>query len=347
MILFVIGLLVSIFEKGNEKVQKNQIDSRNQLFNMANDQEKDIKLEGLFQLIGKTTNDVKDELGDPDRIDPSLYEYNWWIYNDHHKKYVQVGIEKDRVVTLYVMGEKLNIKPFYIGQPILDIRNSYFIPSILEIEHQGQEFQFELSEEDINIRPIIQIGHIYVQLYMDKYTGTLSSIRMMDVPTLLDLKPFDYREEYMEPSVERVEINDSIEKALQTQIFDLSNILRERYHVKTLKWNDELVSEAYVRFSELYDDDSQISTDKDLALEQEKGKDQTNERQHLLYFSEGENVAVHALDAPAIVEGWFNSKVHRENMLNQEFKETGIVLYKDYLIQKFSPVNEEKSHSSF
>ena len=305
-----------------------------------------IKVEGLFQLIGKSTNELKNELGDPDRVDPSLYGYNWWIYNDNEKKYVQVGIENDRVVTLYVMGKKLNIKPFYIGQPIFEIRNSYFIPSVLEINHQDQEFQFELSEEDINIRPIIQIDHIYAQLYMDKYTETLSSIRIMDASTLLKLKPFDYREEYMDPLEEKIEVNESIAKTFQYQIFDLTNILRDRHHVKALKWNEELVSHADERISEFFEVD-QDSTVTDPDLKQESIDDRTEEQKPVIYFSEGENVAVHELDAPSIVEGWFNSMVYRENILNKDFKETGVAFYNHYLVQKFSPVIEEDAIELF
>jgi len=57
-------------------------------------------------------------------------------------------IEKDKVVTFFAIGEKLNIKPFYIGQPIGEIYSSYFIPSLLEFNHQDQEYLFEITKRN-------------------------------------------------------------------------------------------------------------------------------------------------------------------------------------------------------
>jgi uncharacterized protein YkwD len=64
--------------------------------------------------------------------------------------------------------------------------------------------------------------------------------------------------------------------------------------------------------------------------------------QSFLYFLEGENIAVHDLDAPYIVEGWFNSIGHRENILNKDYSETGIGIYQNYYVQKFSPIKKLK-----
>ena len=118
---------------------------------------------------------------------------------------------------------------------------------ILEFNYQDQEYLLELSEEDINVHPIIQLGEIYVQLYIDKYTGTLSSVRVMDVSTLLKIKPFAYRGEYIgEYKQERSIVDQSkLQKALKLQIFDLTNIYRKRFEVQSLQWNEGLSEEAY------------------------------------------------------------------------------------------------------
>ncbi len=343
LLLFIIGLYLSIFDKEQDKKDQSiMMDERDQLQNMPleNKSNEGVKTEGLFQLIGQDTNQLVEMLGEPNRIDLSQYGYQWWIYNDNHKKYVQVGIEKDKVVTFFAIGEKLNIKPFYIGQPIGEIYSSYFIPSLLEFNHQDQEYLFELSEEDINVHPIIQLGEVYVQLYMDKYTGTLSSIRVMDVPTLLKIKPFAYRGEYIGEFQQERSIDQSkLEKALKLQIFDLTNIYRKRFKVDPLKWDEELSENAYNRSVELVETDQNIH---DQQMGQGESIEMDEDHQLFLYFLEGENIAVHNLDAPFIVEGWFNSMVHRENMLHKDYKETGIGIYQNYFVQKFSPVDEGK-----
>lgn len=295
--------------------------------------------EGLFQLIGQDTKQLIEMLGEPNRIDLSLYGYDWWIYNDDYKNYVQVGIEQDKVITFFTIGEKLNIKPFYIGQPIGEIYSSYFIPTLLEFNHQGQEYHFELSEEDINVHPIIQTGDVFVQLYMDKFTGTLSSIRVMDVSTLLRIKPFAYRGEYIE-EFQQIRSNvdqSSLQNSIKLQMFDLTNIYRKRFKVQPLQWNEELSEGAYSRSIELVEIDKNTH---DQQMEQGEFIETDDDQQLFLFSLEGENIAVHNLDAPFIVEGWFNSIVHRENMLNKDFKETGIGIYQNYFVQKFSPIDE-------
>ncbi|WP_338469937.1 CAP-associated domain-containing protein [Niallia sp. XMNu-256] len=340
LILFIIGMVYSIFEKEQSDSGQNGIDLENKTLNTPSEQEMSerIKIEGLFKLIGEDSSKVKDQFGDPNRIDPSSFGYHWWIYNDNNKKYVQIGIENDKVVTFFVMGERLNIKPFKIGQSVADIYSSYFIPSDIQLKYEGQEYLFELSEEDVNIRPIIKLEHFYVQLYIDKFTGTLSSIRAMDAPTLIKLKPFDYREEYIETPMEKYELDRALGKALQKQIFDLTNVLRDRYRMRSLKWDERLSKSAFERSVELHKEDQQ-SIDKEYQHEQiSPMKDQ----QMFIYFLDGENVAIPELDAPAIVESWFNSAVHRQNILSENFRETGIGIYSEYLVQKFSPNDLEE-----
>ena len=106
-----------------------------------------------------------------------------------------------------------------------------------------------------------------------------------------------------------------------------------------MQWNKELSEDAYTRSVELVETDQNIY---DQQMGQGESIAMDEDHQLFLYFLEGENIAVHNLDAPFIVEGWFNSMIHRENMLNKDYKETGIGIYQNYFVQKFSPVDERK-----
>ena len=66
---------------------------------------------------------------------------------------------------------------------------------------KGNTYRFEFSEEDINTRPTVKIGGMYVQLYMDKFDGNLSSIRAFDAETLVKQRPYEvmYRGKLTEP----------------------------------------------------------------------------------------------------------------------------------------------------
>ena len=48
-----------------------------------------------------------------------------------------------------------------------------------------------------------------------------------------------------------------------------------------------------------------------------------------------ENIAINFLDAPAAVEGWFNSKDHRVKPFRCRITYIGIGVYKTYFTQKY------------
>jgi uncharacterized protein YkwD len=283
-----------------------------------------VQTEGLFNLMGKSVKEVEAEMGKPVRVDLSSYGYDWWIYNGNEKEYVQIGIDDDKVVTLFTIGEDVNIRPFYIGQPAGEIYATYPIETIVSLDYEGTAYRFELSEEDINTRPLIQIGNIYVQLYIDKFTGTLSSIRLMDIPTLIKLHPFDYRGELRNAPAEEHLNKEKLERDHERQIFDLTNILRARFQVEPLEWDEAAATVAYAHSVEMYEK-SESQTPK-------KYDELTNtlEEGEVVYQLAVENISPSDLDAPAIVEGWINSNGHRESLLNRDFTHTGIGVYKTY-----------------
>lgn len=336
IILCGIGFYWSIMEKGQNGSKENSIgslDAKNYSYEKRSN--KKIKAEGLFQLIGKDNNEVEMELGKPERIDVSAYGYQWWIYKLSKNKYIQIGIENNKVVTIYAIGKDINIKPFYFGQPIGEIYSSYFIESTLDLYYDNQTYHFELSEEDINFRPIIRINTMYVQLYIDKFSGTLSSIRIMDVPTVIKLRPFDYRE-----MTSGIPITNNIDekmlaKAYEQQIFDITNMIRFRYDLSALKWDEELAAEGYKESKEMFENNLFSIDNKEDATERLK-------MGMFVYLKPGENIAVHYLDAPAIVEGWYNSEIHRKNLLSEEYHNVGVGVYRNYFTQKFVHESESK-----
>src|SRR5699024_11509074 len=70
----------------------------------SNQEEKEVLpfFEGdLFSYIGKNSEKLIDDLGDPDRKDMSAYGYTWWVYTDEESTYMQFGVEDDEVVTIF------------------------------------------------------------------------------------------------------------------------------------------------------------------------------------------------------------------------------------------------------
>ncbi|WP_040204784.1 CAP domain-containing protein [Neobacillus jeddahensis] len=341
LILSVVFLTIGFYVSTNDKGDNNVLIKEDHTLEMEQPLPKgtdnqstslDKPKEGLALLIGQDVANLEKELGAPVRIDESLYGYQWYIYNQSYDQYLQVGVENKRVVTIFAIGETLDVAPFEIGQPVEEIFNTQFFDTNINLELNGNSYQFELNDTDLNLRPMVRLGDIYVQLYIDKFTGNLSSIRFLDAETLVKQKPYElsYSGELIEPPVIDEEKMLIIEHSTEKEIFDLTNVLRVRHKLKPLEW-DQMTSEAaYGHSRDMAENDDFSHTSKkfgDLANRLKTAK--------IVYQAAGENIAANYSDGPAVIEGWLNSKGHRESLLNKDYTHLGVGVYQKYYTQNF------------
>ena len=335
-----IGFYVSI----NEKTENNVLikEDHTQESKISLPQSPDLKSnkktssekpkEGLALMIGQDVSILEKEFGTPVRKDESLYGYEWYIYNQDYKRYLQVGVANNKVVTIFAIGENLDVAPFEIGQPVEEIFNTQYIDTNINLDWEGTTYRFELNDTDLNLRPMVQLGDIYVQLYIDKFTGNLSSVRFLDAETLIKQRPYElvYQGELVEEPVLSDETWRSIEIGTEQEIFDITNVLRQRNKLKPLRW-DELTAEV------AYGHSKDMSENNDFSHTSKKFGDLTERLQtaKVAYQEAGENIAANYTDGPAVVEGWLNSKGHRDSLLNKDFSHIGIGVFQKYYTQNF------------
>jgi uncharacterized protein YkwD len=284
------------------------------------------------RFIGAEMNLLYDEFGSPDRIEPSAYGYTWLIYNSNPEQYLQAGVLDSRVVTLYAAGEQVNIVPFQIGQEVEDLFINNLIEPEVSLEFLGSSFKFELSEVDINTRPLVKVGDHYVQLFFDRFSGSLSSVRFLDAETLLKHKPYElvYRGHLLEAESLSQDEWREVEKGAERQIFDISNVMRLRNGLEMLRFDESISSVAYAHSKDMMEanyfshESPQYGSLSDRL-----------DAMHIPYALAGENIAAHYVDGPAVVEGWLNSKGHREALLNEEFTQLGVGVFQKYYTQNF------------
>lgn len=289
--------------------------------------------EGLGLLIGQDVSMLKNEFGEPQRIDASFYGYQWYIYNLDYSRYIQVGVDhNNQIVTLFAVGEQMNVMPFKIGQPVEEIFNSTDIEMNIDIELNGNSYRFELNEADFNMRPLVRLGDVYVQLYIDKFTGTLSSLRFLNAETLIKQRPYElvYRGNLLEPDEPNEELWRNIEEGTEKEILDITNVLRIRHNLDPLIWDEETSQVALGHSKDMFESKDFSHTSKkfgNLSDRLEAGK--------VVFKAAGENIAANYTDAPAAVEGWLNSNGHRESLLNDDFTHLGVGVYQKYYTQNF------------
>lgn len=293
-----------------------------------------IPLEGdLYSWIGKSEEDLLEAMGEPERKDLSAYNYKWWVYTDHAAHYVQFGIEDHTVKTVYAVGEGLKIEPVAIGQAYDQLNDEFTFGDEVNYTKEIASYTFKMTAEDVAARPLVKLtDDIFLQLYFDTFTNELSSIRVMDADVLLRQRPYEvtYRGTLPpEPDLTDAEWRQ-VEAGMEHQIFDNSNVLRNRFDKEALEWEDTVSEVAFNHSKDMFEQNyfSHYSLNGDGLKER---LDVTG----LFYIAAGENIAAQYPDAPAAVEGWLNSEGHREALLTDEYTHLGVGVYRLYYTQNF------------
>ncbi|WP_062231585.1 CAP domain-containing protein [Fictibacillus sp. FJAT-27399] len=286
----------------------------------------------VANFVGKSNNYLTKRLGAPDRIEPSAYGYDWYVYSSSENQYMQAGIKDNKVVTVFVAGDGVPIKPFKIGQSVTSLLKEIPVKSEVTVNKTDDFFRFELSEDEMNTRPLIPFHDIYAQLYFDKFTQELSSIRYLDKETLLMQRPYSvvYRGSLEKQPVFSEKLKRKIEKGQEQQILDITNVIRLKHGLAPLEKDSKTAKVAYNHSKEMEELNYFSHTSPasgDLAERLEAGK--------VKYTQAGENIAAKYTDGPAAVEGWLNSQGHREALLNKNYTRLGVGVYGSNYTQNF------------
>ncbi|ASS91679.1 CAP domain-containing protein [Aeribacillus pallidus] len=296
--------------------------------------DKEIKVgEGVISFVGRSSKEVLKTFGKPDRIDPSRYDYEWWIYRDDLQQYKQFGVLNGKVVTVFAIGKEVNVDPFQIGQPSTKVFHIVAPNSFVTADIGLNSYRFELSEDDLNVRPTVRLNDdLYVQLYMDKFTGTLSSIRAFDVQTLVKQRPYEvvYRGELLEAEPITEEEQRKIEYGEEQQIVDITNVIRTINGLSPLKQEESTAKVAYSHSKEMSEKGyfSHVSPERGSLSDR-----LTSAGVH--FEMAGENIAHGYMDGIDVVEGWLNSEGHRKTLLDERFTHIGVGVYEKFYTQNF------------
>lgn len=288
--------------------------------------------DSVFSLMKKSKEEVIDLLGEPIRKDMSAYGYTWWIYKDE-ATYMQLGMLEDYVETVFATGDHLDSEPISIGDSYNELQVQYTMEEKVTYEKGISHYTFILNDEDMKANPLIKLDNdLFVQAYMDTFTGKVSSLRII-TGELLTLQRF-YEMEYRGTLPSEIKLSDkdwlAIQSGMEKQIFDITNVFRRRHGLEEVK-HDELVSEvAYLHSKDMYEQQYFSHDSKD-----GRGLKDRLENKNVYYVGAGENIAAQHSDAIAAMQGWLNSEGHRETLLNEQYNYLGIGVHRLYYTQNF------------
>lgn len=286
----------------------------------------------VAQYIGKDLTEVINDIKMSYIQGPSRYGYEWIVFKDE-KKYISVGHINSQVVTVAVIGENVLKGNVVIGDKYDNIARILPIQRSIFIKNKKGEYRFELTEEERNLRPLVQLtDNVYAQLYFDRYSRSLVAVRVMDDETLIKHRPYRlvYRGDLKKFTSSSQAYQTGINRMNEKQIYDVTNVLRRQYGKSKLSWSRNLANVAFQHSKDMKENqyfDHVSPENGDLEKRLKKG--------NIAYTLAGENIASGYPDGIDAVIGWLNSPDHRETLLYDEFTHIGVGVYEEYYTQNF------------
>lgn len=241
---------------------------------------------GDFNLtIGQSKAQVIQMLGQPQRIDPSELGFDWYIYPNAYRNYLQVGIQNDKVVALYTNAKGFTYdQKLTQGKPIADAEALYF--DLMPI-YDGVKGTY--------------INGCEVVLFFDLHAETtLTAIMITEYSTSLNdplkILKSDKREAFI--------------RGQELQMMDIASAVRVRMELSIYIWDETLSKVARAHSQDMADK-------KYFSHENLEGKSPFDRMKAggIDYRKAAENIAVGYANAIYAHEAWMNSEGHRKNLL--------------------------------
>ncbi|WP_407389721.1 CAP-associated domain-containing protein [Carnobacterium jeotgali] len=202
-----------------------------------------LPISGLGSYIGQKVEIFIQEFGEPSRKDPTSYDEEQWIFGEDETDYIQVGVKNGVITNLFALGSDLNVAPFKIGMSITEVfQIASFYPTYT-VESQDEQVTLELTERDLNYRPLIAFNNqTFAVLMMDRSTNNITAVRYLDAASLLQLGVYDNGSIVSKDSAIKIDEvkQQAISEANKNQVYEIVNILRQRYELPTLSQSDAL-----------------------------------------------------------------------------------------------------------
>lgn len=255
--------------------------------------------------IGDSLKKVTDAIGKPKEIVVSQYGFDWYIYHEGYRDYLQIGISNGKIVAFYTNNDLFNIdQEISLNMTKQKVRSILGQP-ITSIIKGNVNYQFrEDGEWDLFL-----VNELYyVTVFYDIYeNNNVTAIQVIQ-------KQFEYSlEGYYGVS------SGALRTSYEKQMFHLVNAIRVRKGLEALTWNDLVADVARDHSDDMAKNDYFNHTSLDGRSPFDRMSDAG-----LVYRTAGENLATGQFSAIFAHEGLMNSYGHRKNIVNSRFEQIGV-----------------------
>jgi len=294
------------------------------------------EVNSLFGIrLGMTDKQVLAVLGQPSRKEPSALGYQWWVYNKDLSRYLQVGVLNGKVVDLYSNAPQAKLGNVGIGTSMQSLTRKHELKHVVTFTQQGAHIQIT---NQIKERPLVIADGTPLIYYIDKQNqGKVTAVRAIDKLMLLRGGFYETKWTYQgkapdfDPPALTIKQREQVNAACERQILDLVNVVRFRYKLPQLTWNEPAAKVARSHSQDMEEHDFFDHVSATTGLNPFERLKQAG----IAYQMAGENIAAGYPDGIEAFESWMNSPGHRKNILEKGFTQLGVGVSADYYTQAF------------
>lgn len=262
--------------------------------------------------IGHSVTHIMDVFGYSDRTQFSRYGFDWYIYDSDYNKYLQIGIGEDTVKA--VLGASYGYsyeRGVTVGMLRSELEEAYIEGPLAEyrkkLPNENTIVVFPLDHEHRSTYRTI-LGD-YITYYFDSYDNE-RIVAILVVDNVVE-------EETIEGFP--TDADDLFYKALEIQVFGLTNALRVQKRLAPLQWDQDIEAVASGHSKDMSDRDyfSHITPEG-------AGVGDRLTAGGVSYISAGENIAYGYRDPIHMVNDWLNSTTGHREILLGNFENLGV-----------------------
>lgn len=284
---------------------------------------------GLSTYVGQSIEEVIEEYKEPNRIEKTPYQYDWWIYN-LYEMYLMFGVQDGVVKQVYTNSSAYDVSPYTMYMSNEEIFRMTIIDGEISVELGDNIYIYSMNDYDIDNRILVRLEDLYAQLYLDANQKKLVGIRYMDGETLVAHQPYEMQFIGEFDGGQPLHFTEEINYANAQLLFELTNVFRLKEKLPTLNYSSSLSQLAQSHSQDMFEGQF-VSHDSPTYGSLKKRA----ERLQLAYDKIDENIAKGFYDAIEAVHSLSNSDKHRKLMYNEEYLEMGVGVKERYYTQVF------------
>ncbi len=272
--------------------------------------------------LGDSETQVLCAFGEAQDVLMSEYGFDWYIYHDDYKDYIQIGMKDGQVVAVYTNAKTAHVAGVTYGMSRDDARLS-FGELVYVIDKPAASYRVMKEDAPASEGDVFFFQNAYIHVFYDIFKhDSVTSFHIIEQDMEMDFGLYGSSSEALGESFEK-------------QNFYVTNALRRREGKEPFAYSEALskVARSHAENMAKYDYFSHEDREGNLAH-------QRMSRAGIYYLSAGENLAMGSQNSLYMHEMLMNSEGHRKNILgNYQFLGVGVAFRADgapFLAQNYT-----------